>query len=430
MNSIQATHNQIAVSVVKETAINTEQTLDTSMLFAMGDVINLEPRREDNSNETIGKEEADYIYDNGALVNYTANAEKAMPQHFAFFLGFGLGAITTSAKGDGYEHLITPLDGDLDDDRSNPSFTIAQRYGKTIAKRRFASMFVDSVTATFARDAWVKLSASCKGTGKYTDDVVSETVEALDTATSLTLAANAVAGGAGAGNAAARLDNVQNIVVELATGVWTEVSYTAVSDAEPAVITIVAPGAAEATVKYKILYRPDEAAWGTFPARVVESPLRVSELTVNIGGAWSGSAFVGGKTLTSEISSLEYTLANNGECQFVPGAGGDYAGRYIRQGRTQMIKLSREFKNFIMQQHITDNDTFGVYAKAEGALYDETYKYQVEMIFPMCAVMTSPVGLDGKRLSESVDIKVLEHTTYGSAIIKVQNLVAAYVDAA
>lgn len=427
MNSIQATHNQIAVSAnLKETAINTEQDLDTTMMFSMDDIIQLEPRRENNANEAIGKEEPDYIYDNGALSSLSAKFDKAMPQHFAFLFGYGLGSVSTSAKGDGYLHVITPIVGDLDENRSNPSFTAAQRFGKTITKRLYASMFVDSVTATFARDAWIKLAAQIKGTGKYTTDLVSESITATANATSLTLDSNAVAGS----TAQERLDSVQQIVVELSSGVWTEVEYTAVSGATPAVITIVAPSEATGDVTYKVLYRPAEAAWCTFPSRVTESPLRVSELTVVVGGKWNGTAFVGGRTLTGEIQSLEYTLNNNGECQFVPGAGGAYAGRYIRQGRAQKIKLDREFRENIIQQHILDNDTFGIYIKAEGDLYDDDYKYQVEMIFPKCAVLTANIGLDGKRLAESGDIQVLEDDTYGSVIIKVQNLVAKYAGVA
>jgi len=99
MNSVQATHNQIAVSAnLMETAINTEQDLDTTMLFSLDDVIQLEPRRENNVNEAIGKEEPDYIYDNGALASFSAKCDKAMPQHFAFLFGYGLGSVSTSAK--------------------------------------------------------------------------------------------------------------------------------------------------------------------------------------------------------------------------------------------------------------------------------------------------------------------------------------------
>lgn len=424
--SIQATHNQFAVSAnVRESAINVIQTLDTTMLFDIGDLAKLEARRENNSNQAIGKEEPDLIYDNGALATLDLNASMAMPQHFAFMLGYGLGAVTSAALGDGHKHTITPIDGDQDADRSNPSFSLAQRYGKTVMKRLFYSMFIDAVTIDLKKDSWVKISAKVKGTGKNTTDVVSETVEAADNATSLTLAANGVAGA----SAADRLANVQQIVAELTSGVWTEVAYSAVSNATPAIITITSPGGTSGNVDYKILYRPVESAWGTFPARVTEDALRVSQLSVIHGGKWTGSAFSGGRTVTSELNSVQYNLNNNGKCEFVPGAGGAFAGRYIRDGRTQKVKFDREFREYIFQQHITDNDTFGLYAKLEGDLFDATYKYQVEMILPKLGVLAADLGLDGKRLSEGVDLQVLEDDTYGSAIFIVQNLVEKYAAA-
>lgn len=423
MRNFMATHNQIAVSANnKETAVNTEQTLDTTIPFAIGDVIDLEPRRENNESEATGYEEPDTIYDLGNKAKASLNAEKAQPQHFALLLAYALGAVSTSAAGSGYEHTITPIDGEEDEDRSNPSFTAAQRYGKTVLKRRFASLFVDSFTATFARDEWVKIVGEVLGTGKVTDNITEETLNALDNAVALTLAANGVEGA----TAQARLDNMQRIRVELATGVWTEVVYSVVSAATPAVVTITSAGGAGASKDYKLLYIPTESGWMTFPSKVTETPLRVAELTFKFGGTWSGSAFEGGRELDAEIKSIEWSFGNNGEVQFVPGAGDDYAARYLRGGRIQTLKLDREFRDYILQQHIDDNDTFGVYILAEGAIFDSPHKYQVEIIFPSVAVLTAPLSVDGKRLGEAGDLQVLEDDTYGSVIANVKNLQATY----
>ena len=127
MRSWRGTHNLLAVSAnSRETAINTEQTLDTSMLVDMANVINLEPRREDNAEELTGLEEADTIYDLGKLSGFQINFPKAQPQHFAFIMGFGLGSVTTGAAGSGYEHTETPIVGDIDAEMSLPAFTAAQ----------------------------------------------------------------------------------------------------------------------------------------------------------------------------------------------------------------------------------------------------------------------------------------------------------------
>jgi hypothetical protein len=423
MRSYRSTHNLIAVSAyAKETAINTEQTLDLTLRADMGAVVNLNPRRESNADELTGKEEADAVYDLGGQSSMSLPFTKAQPQHFAFLLAYGLGSVATAAAGAGYQHTITPISGDLDASRSNPSFTSAQRYGQTVVKRRFASMFVNSVTAMFQKDQWASIKAECVGTGKVSDNIVEESLTALDNTTSLTLAANGVEGA----TAQARLDNVQRIRVELDSGEWTEVAYSAVSAATPAVITITSPGGGGASVTYKVLYIPAESGWMTFPSEVAQTPLRTSELTVKLGGSWDGSGFVGGRALTAEVRSIEYTLNNNGEVEFTPGAGGAYASRMFRPNRVQALKLNREFRDYILQQHIDDNDTFGVYLLCEGPVYDSPHKYQVEGIFPMCSVLSSPISVDGKRLAEAGDLVVLEHDTYGSVIWKVKDLAAAY----
>jgi hypothetical protein len=422
MRSFRAAQNLMAVSAAaKETAINTEQTLDLSLLVGMEDVINIEQRRENNADELTGKEEADTVYDLGGMAAGSFNFNKAQPQHFAFLMAYALGQISTAAAGTGYQHTITPLPGDVDSARSVPGFTAAMRLGSTVLKKRFASMFVDSLSASFAKDSWVKLTASIKGTGKVTTNVTEETITALDNAVSLTLAANAVEGA----DAATRLDNVQRIRAYY-NNAWVEVSYSAVSAATPAVITITSLGGAGASITYKVLYIPDEAAWCTFPSRVVETPLRVAQMTLKMGGSWNGTTFLGGRSLSAEISSVEWNFNNGLEIEFVPGAGDAYAARCFRPARTQALKLNREFRENILQQHIADNDTFGFYILAEGAIYDSPHKYQVELIFPKVAVLTSPLAVDGKRLAEAGDLAVLQHDTYGSVIAKVKNLQSAY----
>jgi hypothetical protein len=424
MRSFRATNNLVAVSAaLRETAINTEQTLSTSMLVEMTDVANLEPRRENNANELTGKEEPDTVYDLGRLSTFPFTFNKAQPQHFAFLLAYALGACASAAAGTGYQHTITPILNDLDGYRSNPSFTLAMRYGLTVLKRRFASMFVDSVVATFAKDDWCKISGQSKGTGKSDSTLAEETLSAAENVTSLTLAANPVHGS----TAAERLDNVHAIRVDLAgTGVWTDVAFSAVSAATPAVITITAPGIAATLRSYKVLYATTEPAWATFPARVVETPLRVSQLTMKLGGKWIGSAFVGGRALTADLSSLTWNLNNSLEIEFLPGAGGAYATRAFRPSRSQTIALNRELRDFILQNYMDANEYFGLYVLAEGAVFDDPHKYQVELVFPKLGVIKSPISIDGKKIAEAGDLIVLQDDTYGSVIAKVKNLVATY----
>jgi len=423
MRSTRANNNLVAVSAgYRETAINTEQTLDLSLAVGIDDVITLDFRRENNSSEATGLEEPDYIYDKGSLAKGGFKFPKAQPQHFAFLLAYALGSSANTAAGSGYLHTVTPLQGDLDLDRSLPSFSAMQRYGKTILKRRFLSMFVDSFTATFKKDDWVGISGDLKGTGKYIDNVIEETLSAAGNAASLVLAANGVQGS----TAAERLDNVQRIKVELAAGIWTEVAYSAVSSATPAVITITAPGGSATPVTYKVLYVPTEDAAFIFPSKIQETPLRVAELTVNMGGTWNGTTFQGGRNLTSEIASIEWKFSNKGDIEFLPGAGGAYATSYYRGGREQTISLDRKMREMILQRHMMDNTQFGMRILAEGAEFDTGHKYQVELIWPKLAVLVADPKVAGKIMTESGNLQVLEDAVYGSVIAKIKNLQAGY----
>lgn len=414
-----ARFNLFAVSAnLKETAINTEQTLDTSMLIAEGNIIQLQHRREDNRDEANGLEEPNAVYDLGHLAGGAIEFSKAQSQHFGFVFGFGLGVAAPSAWGTGYKHAITPISGP-----DHPSFTGLKRLGSTILKRRFASLFIGKAVATFTKDSWAKLSADIMGTGKHTDNITKETVTAAYNATSLTLAANAVEGA----DAPGRLDSIHLVRVQVpATGEWKDVVCTAVSGATPAVLTITAPGGVATSTSYEIIYVPDEPAWCTFPARVEEPPLRVEQLVVKIGGKWGGAAFNGGHTIAAEVNSIEYNLDNQLAVEFRVGGTGTYASYALRKGRIQTIKLDRQSRDFIMQQHIEDNDTFGIYMKATGAEFETGKNYYAEFVFPKCGLLKADFKVDDKVVAEAGEFIVLQDDTYGSVICNVANKVAAY----
>ena len=414
-----ANYDIVAVSAnLRETALNTEQTLDTSMLVDVSDIPQLQRRRETNKGELTGKEEDDTVYDLGALANAPMNHKKAQAQHFGFGLAYGLGSVSTAAWGTGYKHTITPTS-----DISNHHFTKLFRQGNMIKKRRLASMFVNTFTATFAKDAWAGVVISTKGTGKYTDNTTTETVTANYNATSLTLAANAVHGG----TAAIRLDNVQRIrCLVPVTGEWAEVVYSAVSGATPAVITITAPGVAATSTSYEILYVPTEPAWCTFPARVTEPPLRTAGVILKIGGKWDGSTFLGGRTLSTEVESVEYTLSNEMLVEFRIGGTDTYANYDLRDSRVQKIKLNREARDAIFDQMMEDNEYFGMQVRAVGAEFESGKTYYVDMVFPRCNILEAPLSVNGKVVAEAGDIAVLEDDTYGSVWAQVANKVATY----
>lgn len=413
MRNSSANHNLTAISAeTGETSINTDAPLDLSILCDVGDIVKINPRREDNHDEANGKEEADQVYDNGATADLSVNHNRAQPHHFAYLFAYALGNVTTENSGTGKKHIIVPREGGVDKRRELPSMTVMQRLGDSIVKRRLNSLFVDSVSATFSADDWVKVSGSLKGTGKYEENVVQEKISALGDATSLTLSQK-VHGS----TVEERLDSIHAVFAETAAGVWEEVTVTAVSDAATAGLTFVAPSANNSSITYKVLFVPEEDARWTFPSRVAESPLRVSEMDFFLGGTWNGTAFVGGQNIGADIQSISTGYNNNSTISFVPGGGGAFASKHERSGRSQSLKVDKSFKDLMLQQYVKENATFGAYIKCIGKEFAPGEHYQVEIIYPKLGVLDAPVSVSNNKLQEAGDFAVLQDDTYGSIIV-------------
>lgn len=420
-----ASHNLLAVSARRQQpAINTEQELDTLLLADLNTVLNYQAVKFANREELTGKEEADRLYDLGGKVAGTLSFTRAQPQHLAFLLAYGLGAVETAALGaTGFRHTIRPRYGEVDAARSNPSFTAAMRLGSQVLKRRFTSCFVDQVKVEFPKDGWAKISGAVKGTGKVGDNTCLEEVSAPYNAGSLTLAANGVAGE----NAGERFANVQAVqVLNPATLAWDEVSYSAVSEAVPGVISITPPGAGAGPTTYRVYYLPTESGWTEFPPRLEEPPLKVSQMEVTLGGRWDGSTFAGGSLLAAELRGVTWTVKNYLTPENTPGAGAGYANRAFRYGREQSLTFDRDFRDFLVAQHLKDNDTLAVHLKAAGPEFEAGLNYLVELVFPRVAVLSAPVKVNQRRLGEEVQFAVLEDDDYGSVIAYVQNQVSGY----
>jgi hypothetical protein len=285
---------------------------------------------------------------------------------------------------------------------------------------------IDSFTLSLKKDTWMNIKASVKSTGKRSTTFLRDAIAGFCDGTSITLT-DAVAGS----TAQERVDNVHLIQYQKPTTLeWIDVVFSAVDGSDGAVITHTAPGGGHVATTYRVWYNRKEEgdyAWGSFPIRVSEPPLRVSDFVVNIGGKWSGGAILGGHALSGDINSLEWTFNNDLKPEFTPGAGsGVYANRALRGGRTQKISLDRQFRDYLLGQRLDDNETIVVYAIAEGAEYVSGHKYTVEVVFPKVAVLNTPYSIDGKRLAEKGDLLVMEDDTDGSVIAYVKNMVATY----
>jgi len=204
------------------------------------------------------------------------------------------------------------------------------------------------------------------------------------------------------------------------------VAYSAVSGEVPGAITISPPGAGADSTAYRIYYLPGESGWTSFPPRVEEPPLKVNQVEVTLGGRWDGNAFAGGSPLAAELRSITWTVKNYLTPESTPGAGSGYANRAFRYGREQNLKFDRDFRDFLMAQHLKDNDTLAIHLKAEGPEFEPGVKYRVELVFPRVAVLNAPIKVNQRRLGEEVEFAVLEDEYFGSVIAYVQNQVSSY----
>jgi len=419
MRNFQATHNVIAVSAQNaEPAINTEATLDTILLSSLSDVANIEYDRFDNADERHGREEPSIVYEGTLRASMPLTFERAQAQHYALLLSYGLGNITTQElTNGGYEHVITPIEGEWDDYRGLPSMTVKTRHGKTVVQRKFFSMFVESVTASFARDDFSKLSAQINGTGK--NETAMTQVYADSDTTTLTVTDKVHAND---------IESIHELMVSVDM-VWHPVTITAVESdggsGSNITIELLDSQTAGAEYTYRILYRKDEATMPSTP--MFETPLFVSDVRLNIGGKWENNQINGGRWLDAEMKSVEYSLTNN--LSLVTGFSGTnerYANRVFREGRTQTIKFDREFRDYIIQHYLDTNQTFSLYLKAEGDLFNDNTRFGVSMLFPRLSVLSAPLSIDGKKNAEQGDMVALDDGDIGSCRISVVNNIPKY----
>jgi hypothetical protein len=162
------------------------------------------------------------------------------------------------------------------------------------------------------------------------------------------------------------------------------------------------------------------------PPRVEEPPLKVSRVQVNLGGRWDGNAILGGHQLAGELRRLSWTYDNHLTPERTPGAGVNYANRAFRAGREQKLEFDRDFRDFLVAQHLKDNDALTIHLLAQGPEFEPGLNYQVELIFPRVGVLAAPVKVAQRRLAEEVEFAVLEDDTCGSVIVRVQNMVSGY----
>lgn len=425
--STQSMLNAVAFSRTSELAINQFGTIDHALISAEGDFFSLVPMRETNRGEATGEEEPTVSYDNGRTYKFGFSPKFCTYDKLAFMHGFCLGTVVTVAAGTGYKHTITPIDGYVDTDRSNPTTTGAQKLGGGTQYLRLASMAVQSCTETYTPGAWVTFASQMVATGKYEEVVSLETIPDLDNVLALILP-TAVPGATDA----ERLANIDAIRVIYNGIEKQEIQPVAVSDDPLAVITIASLGGVGDTVNYEVVYQHPDPAWLPLPAAVEEPNIRVSQLVITIGGSWNGTAFEGGRVVCSDLGSLVVNYTNDGlEPKMTPcsaDVGQEYAGVLKRSGRTQTITLTKELRGALQDALFNKNEYIGIHIVAEGPVFPgDAENYRYERVFPKCAYMDLQKGTADSRNQETISFEVLKGDTYPSTISIIQNLVANYV---
>ena len=416
MRDYSSTHNCCAVSFRAEDNINVAIAPNALMISKISDVPNIKPHRVTNEDEKNGKEEPTEVIETITRLEMPMTFERAQAQHFAFLLAFGLGAVQSDVihPSGVYLHNIMPINGEYDKVRSNPSFTLMARVGDTVAQDVFPSVFVDSVTAKFEKDKHASISAKLAGTGCRNQGC--EKREYTYTGDTTELNAENILDN--------NVDNIHSVDV-LVDGAWMPVDVVAVESGK-IVIRKRDDLDAEDNYTFRVVYLPEiSIIMPTAP--IFETPLFVSDITVHVGGKWTGDQFVGGRSLDADLDSISYDLENN--LSFETGFGGNtitHANRVYRERRSQRITIEKKFKDMIMQaQHIA-NDNISLHIKAMGKEFYGNEAYIVEMIFPKLGFSSGTIGVDDRKNIESFEMVVLEDSG-DSVIVRVKNAVEKYI---
>lgn len=410
----------VVSAALKETAINTAQTLDTKLRLDAGALPDIEPDIETNSGELKGAREVTQLYKKKDDLKFTMPFKRATPDAIGFMTAYAYGECTTTASGTGFKNTMSFISGE-----EMTTFTMAVRYAG-VMKRLYHSNSVSKYSISAEIGGYINATADIVATGKYTNNYVEEAVTAAYNATSLTLDANAVEGA----TAADRLLSIHNVrVLVPTTAEWKQVVCTAASAATPSILTIVAPGGVVTSTTYKVLYRNDEsgADWRTFPnyfaTEDAADALRCTSIAFKIGGKWDGDSYEGGYALNCRVTKLNFELDNKAEVDACMTGTNVLYGNRISRGSEMMHKMtaSLEFESVLEKSKFENMEEFAVSVEATGNEYATGENCKVVWIFPKCAYLKNKLGSDKKKLKQDVEIQVMQHDTYGSVIHYVIN---------
>lgn len=418
---------QVAVFRDKEDPKGTAQTGGgVSMDFDQGSAFNLARAIIDDRDLITGSELPSEVFKESENMEATLSQARCKPDFLLFVLSNFFGVCVSASEGPtSFSHTISRLIGTPD----HPAFTAVQRRGNSIFKERFVANSINSFTLALG-ESWITLSATPVGWAVRDVNYFHETVAAPANATQLTLAANSVEGADGAG----RLANMYRVrAIDFGDNVFQNLTIGTVSAATPAVLDITtALGTVATDVNYQVDYIPTEPSWCTLPAKITESPLKLTDASIVLDGVWDGSDLTGGFSLGADVLECEVVGENGIEPRMIPDGSGLYsAGETLRGEQSIMVKLTERLRDTV-RQYQADNpatETLSMMLRLRGAEIDvgDGVFYGADIVFPKLGILGEPVVVNGRILAQEGDLVVLDDGTYGGVAIVGWNQVTEYL---
>ena len=146
----------------------------------------------------------------------------------------------------------------------------------------------------------------------------------------------------------------------------------------------------------------------------LESPLKASGATVNIGGTWTGMSMGSGTSLNAVVNNFNWTYTNElegDEGYLFNGASADVhaRGRAEKIRSSQTMSFDLEFADSTYLDYLTNGTEFAFQIQ-----FTSSSSYQVDLVFPKCRMLDSTVSGGTGTMIESHNVQVMEDSVFGS----------------
>lgn len=192
------------------------------------------------------------------------------------------------------------------------------------------------------------------------------------------------------------------------------------------------------SLQSNILLSGDYAAGTGNSAEISEAALNGGNSAVYLGSTYSGANDDDLDLTTSDLSatptqiestvrSLEWQFQNNPDEDDLYRLGSElFYGAAERGDRGQKLMLNYDYADHTEIDRLEAQTRVALQFKIRGAAIESGFYYGMNLIFPALQHANTQVVVDKGKLVNQVEMQVLEHATYGSAILVVFNKQATY----